>query len=83
MQMYSKLMWGGLLGIVAVPAHAYIDPATGSMLLQGIIAGVAGAAVAIKFYWQKLKSVFQARKSDDQSLLTTDNDSAGNDKSGH
>lgn len=39
-------------------AHAYLDPATGSILLQGLLAAVAGVAVTARLYWQKIKSLF-------------------------
>ena len=39
-------------------AHAYLDPGTGSLLLQGILAFIAGAAVTLRLYWGKFKSFF-------------------------
>jgi len=39
-------------------AHAYLDPGTGSMILQGLIGGIAGGMFAIRLYWGKLKSRF-------------------------
>jgi hypothetical protein len=39
-------------------ALAYLDPGTGSMLLQGLIAGLAATSVVIGRYWYKLKSYF-------------------------
>jgi hypothetical protein len=47
---------------LAVPAHAYLDAGTGSMLLQLILGGVAGLVVIMKLYWQKFRSFF--KKSD-------------------
>ncbi len=44
--------------IIAQPAHAYTDPGTGSVLLQALLAGVAGIALLGKLYWQKFKSYF-------------------------
>lgn len=38
------------------PASAYLDPASGSMLLQLILGGVAGAAVAARLFWRRLVS---------------------------
>ena len=35
---------------------AYLDPGTGSMILQALIAGLVGAAFAIKMFWHKIKS---------------------------
>jgi len=36
-------------------AEAYIDPGTGSMILQAMIAAIAGSAVAIKIFWKRIK----------------------------
>jgi hypothetical protein len=44
--------------LFAVPAHAYLDPGTGSMILQVILGGVAAASVALKLYWQRIKGFF-------------------------
>lgn len=49
-------------------AFAYIDPGTGSILLQGLLAGVAGAAVVIKLYWFRIKNFFLRKSSDSPSL---------------
>lgn len=38
-------------------AMAYLDPGTGSMLLQLLLGGVAGALVVGKLYWQRLKDL--------------------------
>ncbi len=36
------------------PAYAYIDPGAGSLLLQVLMGGLAGAAVVAKVYWKNL-----------------------------
>ena len=41
---------------VSVPAHAYIDPASGSFLLQLIIGGVTGAFVTMKLFWGRFRN---------------------------
>ncbi len=55
----------GLLAAVAVlwaqPAHAYIDAGTGGLLVQLLLAGIAGAGVLLRMYWQKLKAIFVRR----------------------
>lgn len=48
---------GLLVVLTAAPAHAYLDPGSGSMLLQLILGGVAGFVVLVKLYWQKLKAL--------------------------
>ncbi len=35
-------------------AHAYIDPGSGSFVLQGIIAAILGAGVTLKLFWRRL-----------------------------
>jgi len=45
-------------------AHAYLDPGTGSMLLQGLIAGIAGASVVLGGYWGKVKAFFSSAPKD-------------------
>ncbi len=42
------------------PAWAYLDPGTGSLILQSLIAGIAGALVVCRLYWAQLKN-FLAR----------------------
>ncbi|MBN1697589.1 MAG: hypothetical protein JW881_08760 [Spirochaetales bacterium] len=39
-------------------AYGYIDPGTGSYLLQVIIAVLLGAGLAVKIFWQKVKGFF-------------------------
>jgi len=36
-------------------AHAYIDPGTGSYVLQLILAGFIGAAFTAELFWKRLK----------------------------
>lgn len=43
---------------LSTPALAYLDPGTGSMILQLLLGGVAGALVIGKLYWQRLKGFF-------------------------
>ena len=33
---------------LAWPAHAYLDPVTGSLLIQGLIAAIAGIVAGVK-----------------------------------
>ena len=44
-----------LLLLAPDTAHAYLDPGTGSYVLQMIIAGILGAAFAVKMYWFRIK----------------------------
>ena len=44
---------------------AYLDPGSGSMLLQALAGGVAGFAVVGKLYWRRIKRVFVRRDPSD------------------
>lgn len=56
--------------VCAIDAHAYLDPGTGSMLLQVILGGVAAVGVAAKLYWHKLRAAFGMRKKEKSKLET-------------
>jgi hypothetical protein len=43
---------------------AYLDPGSGSMLVQLLVGGVAAAAVALKLYWYKLLRLLRIRKDE-------------------
>jgi hypothetical protein len=49
---------------VASPAQAYLDPGTGTMILQIILGGVAGILVAGKLYWTRLKGFLGLSKGE-------------------
>lgn len=55
-----------LLAFVARPSYAYLDPTSGSMILQAIVGGVAGAIVVIKMYWHRILGFFGVRKQHDE-----------------
>jgi hypothetical protein len=56
-------------------AYAYLDPGTGSILLQGLIGGIAGGLFAARLYWGKLKSYFGRSGSPaDQPIQGPDQD---------
>jgi hypothetical protein len=44
---------------------AYLDPGSGSLLLQMLAGGVAAVAVAGKFYWRRFLRAIGIRKRDD------------------
>lgn len=50
---------GGLVFILGVvlshPAYAYLDPGTGSYILQMLLAAVFAAGLTVKIYWGKVK----------------------------
>jgi hypothetical protein len=40
---------------------AYLDAASGSLIVQAIVAGAAGAAVFFKLGWRRISSPFRRR----------------------
>lgn len=46
----------------AQEAHAYLDPGSGSMILQLLMGGIAGAIVVLKLYWQQFIGMFRSTK---------------------
>lgn len=41
------------------PAYAYLDPGTGSIILQALLGGAAGVLIAGRLYWSKIKGFFR------------------------
>ena len=62
---------------MATPALAYIDPVTGSFLLQAFIGGFAAAAVAIRRVRERILGLLGMRKPEkDSAVVTSDSDNA-------
>ena len=52
-----------LLITAVTPAYAYIDPGTGSLIIQSIIGAIAAVGITLKLYWHKLKVLFLTKKN--------------------
>jgi hypothetical protein len=56
------------------PHHAviaYLDPGSGSLILQLLIAGLMGAGILVRVFWKKIKGLFThspEKKEDDTEL---------------
>jgi hypothetical protein len=46
---------------------AYLDPGSGSYLLQLILAGLLGAGFAVRMYWGRIKEFFQRGSSEEET----------------
>ena len=44
--------------VLEVPVEAYLDPGSGSMLLQILLGGFAAVGVIAKLYWNRVTSLF-------------------------
>lgn len=47
-----------LIALTPAPAMAYLDPGTGSFILQMLIAGALGAMLYIRLAWDRTRSFF-------------------------
>ena len=48
--------------LIASPAHAYLDPGTGSMLVSAVIGLFAAVALALKMFWYRLVGFFRGKR---------------------
>ncbi|MEM4655047.1 MAG: hypothetical protein QXL34_06135 [Thermosphaera sp.] len=60
----AKILWllvalvAGFSLFFSSPAHAYLDPGTGSYILQVLLAAIFAAGIVIKNYWAKVNEFF-------------------------
>jgi hypothetical protein len=59
-EMRAELPFLGIMTAIAIAfpwsnAWAYLDPGTGSFILQMLLGGVTGMLVVGRLYWEKLK----------------------------
>lgn len=40
---------------------AYLDPGSGSLIFQTVVATLAGAAYGVRVYWSKIRGLFSGR----------------------
>ena len=52
------------------PIQAYLDPGSGSMLLQVLLGGFAAVGVIARFYWKRLTCFFRKKNPQDCSTDT-------------
>jgi hypothetical protein len=50
--------------VFATPSYAYLDPGTGSIILQSALAGIAVAMGVLRLYWYRLKAFFSGKTSE-------------------
>ena len=59
--------------IYVTPAYAYLDPGTGSMILQALVGGIAAGLAVISIYFQRIKTLYK-------NLFSKSNQSDGPDE---
>ena len=68
MKQHELLIWPIILSFVIIfisarNAYAYIDPGTGSYLIQILLAVLVGSAFAVKMFWHNIKAFLGRRFS--------------------
>ena len=63
-----KILLSIILLTYSSQALAYLDPGSASLIVQGVIAAVATVATGASLYWNRLKSIFKPKKSDDGNV---------------
>lgn len=68
------------LALLAFPldAWAYLDPGTGSYILQLALAGILASMFTLKMYWQRLKAWFAGRSKAEPATVPPVAESSGN-----
>jgi len=68
-----KTIMGSVTGAVFVvlflavtPAQAYVDPGSGSLILQLLLAGAAGLIVIIRMMWGRILGIFRSNNTSGQ-----------------
>jgi O-antigen/teichoic acid export membrane protein len=49
---------------ILASVFAYLDPGTGSMLVQLLVGGLAAVAVTAKLYWHRILKLLRIRKDE-------------------
>lgn len=51
-----------MLTVLAPKAHAYLDPGSGSAILQGVLGALAALGLTLKLYWHRILRMLGLRK---------------------
>ena len=68
--MFKFLLIFYLSFLLTFEAHAYIDPGSGSIIIQAIIGAIATAGTTLTIYWRKIKDFFKKEKK--KMIVTND-----------
>ena len=59
------------------PVLAYLDPGSGSMIIQILVGGLAAVGVTMKLYWRRLTGVFRRGKDAPEELPSSETERVG------
>ncbi|MBX2869097.1 MAG: hypothetical protein KTR18_10495 [Acidiferrobacterales bacterium] len=65
-----------LFGLLSTNAYAYLDPGTGSILFQGLVAALATGLATARFWWHRFTGVFSSRDHSESDELTAEKDNS-------
>ena len=54
-------------GFFISEAYAYLDPGSGSIVIQAIIGALVGVGITLKVYWEKIKYAISNRRQNSGS----------------
>ena len=60
MFIFTTILFVLFYALLTFNAFAYIDPGSGSYLLQLLIAGILGTLTLLKIYWSRFKLYFSS-----------------------
>jgi hypothetical protein len=70
MKLLSRPIAFLLLGLFLLPlcGYGYIDPGTGSYIIQLIIAAFIGISLSLRIFWKRIKALFSKKAKSDETL---------------
>ncbi len=55
-----------ILLLSGIKGFLYLDPGSGSVLLQVLIAAILGVGVVVRLQWARLKALFRSKQKPDE-----------------
>jgi hypothetical protein len=62
--------------LASAPAYAYLDPGTGSILVQALLAALAAGSAAVAAFWSQIRRFFSERRGSQPPADDGDRDSS-------
>ena len=65
--------------VLAEPSYAYLDPGTGSIILQSLLAGIAVTIGVLRLYWHRCKAFLSGLREKSVGQVNKDEQEFGQD----
>jgi hypothetical protein len=59
-------------GYVTAQVFAYLDPGSGSLIVQLLVGGVAALGVSVRMFWARILSFLRIRRDEEESPVQRD-----------